>query len=130
MFSSACLSHSGIILHFKIDCDVLTDADWDIMAELIGMRNEFNQVVGIPRGGIPLAERLADFAVPQTKKKKRILIVDDVLTTGRSMEEYYARYKTPETKVRGVVLFARSRAYLPSWVDPVFQLHGIYADGC
>lgn len=129
MFESSFLSHSGIQLPFKIECDTLTTSDWDVLAELIASRIEhFNEVHGIPRGGLPLAERLESYCKPQIKKKRRILIVDDVLTTGASMEDYRMRFQRPETKVKGVVVFARSRGHLPDWVEPVFLLAGCFAD--
>ena len=128
LFSPAFISHSGILLPFKVECDCFTEEDWDIIADLIGNRIEFNEVHGIPRGGLLLAERLVEYAKPQTKKKRRVLIVDDVLTTGASMQEYYDKLKTDETKVKGVVVFARSRSHLPAWVSPVFLLHGEFAD--
>ena len=53
------------------------------------------------------------------------LIVDDVLTTGRSMKEMYkwCKKNTSEGKlfgVKGIVLFTRGKC--PRWVTPVFQL--------
>lgn len=129
MFEPRFISHSGVMLPFKIECDALTFADWDVLAELIASRVEnFNEVHGIPTGGFLLAERLVDYCVPQTKKRRRILIVDDVLTTGASMEAYRMRFQRPETKVKGVVVFARSSRHLPNWVEPVFLLRGVFAD--
>jgi hypothetical protein len=128
MFKPSFVSHSGVLLPFKIDCDGFTKEDWDIIADIIGTRVEFNEVHGIPRGGLLLAERLVEYAKPQTKKKRRVLIVDDVLTTGASMLKAYDKHKKDDNKVKGVVVFARSRAHLPAWVSPVFLLHGEFAD--
>lgn len=128
MFDKAFVSHSGILLPFKLECDALTDTDWDILANLIGHRLEFNEVIGIPRGGLSLSERLQHYCIPQTKKKRRILIVDDVLTTGNSMEKYRNKFQAPDNKIKGCVVFARSRRHLPNWVSPIFLLYGEFTD--
>jgi hypoxanthine phosphoribosyltransferase len=128
LFKPSFMSHSGILLPFKLELESLDHEDWDILADLISNHIDFNEVHGIPRGGLLLAERLVEYAKPQTKKKRRVLIVDDVLTTGASMQEYYDKLKTGDNKVKGVVVFARSRAHLPAWVSPVFLLHGEFAD--
>jgi hypoxanthine phosphoribosyltransferase len=122
------ISHSGILLPFKIECAAFDDEDWGILADIIGNNMDFNEVVGIPRGGLQLAEHLQEFVKPQTKKKRRILIVDDVLTTGASMCKAYDQCKKDDNKVKGVVVFARSRVHLPDWCDCVFLLHGAFAD--
>jgi len=69
-----------------------------------------------PRLGIAL-QKYVD------KDAKNHLIVDDVLTTGRTIEE--ARYSTwaenPKNgDVFGVVIFARGKC--PDWVYPIFQM--------
>jgi orotate phosphoribosyltransferase len=46
------------------------------------------------------------------------LIVDDVLTTGKSMEEM--RKKHSNVLTIGVVLFARGKC--PKWVEPIFNM--------
>ena len=81
-------SHSGITLPFKIECDALNDADIDTLAFLIGGRYSFGSVYGVPTGG----ERLARALIPYITIGPR-LVVDDVLTTGNSMEQA----KTSET---------------------------------
>lgn len=45
------------------------------------------------------------------------VIVDDVLTTGESMEEMRLHYSS---RTIGVVLFARGKC--PDWVTPIFSL--------
>lgn len=102
------VTHSGLTLGWKIDCDALTDDDIECLAhvafnmlENIGFTDRFPmKYIGVPSGGIRLAEALnrhygADGGEP--------FIVDDVLTTGssmmRSMEQHGA--------TRGLVIFAR-----------------------
>ncbi len=128
MFKSSYTSKSGIDLPFKINCQSLTDQEWEILAELIGNRIDFNEVYGASSGGLPLALRLVPFISPQMKKKRRILLVDDVLTTGATMESQRSLRQSHDVKVKGVVVFARSRSHLPDWISPIFLLHGEFAD--
>lgn len=107
--------HSGRRSRWKIDCDGLTAADWQTLAlmvwELVG---PFSSVVGVPRGGLPLAEAL----LPYRAEAGPHLIVDDVLTTGASLAEFRQACSAPQ--VIGAVVFARGRC--PGWVRPLFQL--------
>lgn len=110
--------HSGIESNWKIDCDALTQEDWETIALLMVTAlpiKPFNEVVGVPRGGQLLAEALE----PYRSGQGPLLIVDDVLTTGESMEavrETFLGYKS-----QGAVVFARGRC--PSWVHPLFVLN-------
>lgn len=105
---------SGLQSVWKIDCDALTDDDWQCLAWLVAKRLmiQFGQVLGVPRGGLKLAEALVPYAT-----EGPLLIVDDVLTTGRSMEIF----KKDWPDCIGVVVFARERC--PSWVTPLFWLN-------
>lgn len=102
--------HSGDIGHWKIECDALTDADIECLAYMLSERlPRFGWVRGIPRGGLRLAA-----AMEQYVTHGPVLVVDDVLTTGASMEE--AR---TESSI-GAVIFARGEC--PSWITPLFSL--------
>lgn len=103
-------SHSGLRLPDKIDCDALTEADWATNAAWVATRMKFGKVIGIPSGGLPFAKALERYAT-----EGPTLIVDDVLTTGRSMEE--ARREHPDAL--GVVLFSRT-AEVPRWITARF----------
>lgn len=103
-------SHSGLSLPFKIECDALTDADIDTLAFLISGRYSFGSVYGVPTGG----ERLAKALTPYITSGPR-LVVDDVLTTGKSMKQA----KTSETDI-GVVIFSRGIS-VPAWIKPIFR---------
>lgn len=92
--------HSGGEGHFKIECDGLTDEDWATLAFIVSRHFTFSKVVGVPRGGLKFAEALA----PYVSDDGPTLIVDDVLTTGRSMEEARAQIGPVSF---GVVAFAR-----------------------
>jgi len=105
--------HSGNVSNIKIDCDALTDADIETLAEIICNRWVVSDVIGVPSGGLRLSEAILRRVVPTGHR----LIVDDVLTTGTSMEK--ARKKSGWNSAIGVVVFARGRC--PSWVTPLFD---------
>lgn len=108
------IMHSGEESNFKIECDALTLADWDTIAYLIAKRVSFVNAIGVPQGGLKFAE-----ALKKHKSSGPLLIVDDVLTTGRSMAKMQAHYY--QYNIIGIVLFARGRC--PDWITPIFQMN-------
>jgi hypothetical protein len=105
------VSHSGLLLPFKIDCDALTDTDLGTLAAAIARRvGQFSAVHGIPRGGTRLAYALTQYCTGSIDDP--LLIVDDVLTTGASMEEAH------RSNTIGAVIFARGP--IPDWITPLF----------
>jgi len=110
------ISHSGKKLDFKIECDFLTDADLNVFAHIILKKYNFSNVIGIPRGGVRLSNLLKHH---QNSESKHILIVDDVLTTGDSMEKMRSKF-IDKSNIKGVVMFSRGKT--PNWIDPIFQL--------
>ena len=114
------VSHSGMRLPFKIDCDALSDEDIECIAEILASKVDFGVVEGISTGGDRLAEALEKYA--RWEAPFQILIVDDVLTTGRSMERKKAGQppQVHEDDIIGFVIFARGT--LPSWVGAVFRM--------
>jgi len=104
--------HSGQSSTWKINCDALTDSDIAALAYLIARQISFADVVGIPEGGTRLASALEQY---RSKSSDITLIVDDVLTTGASMETM--RTKHPGSL--GIVIFARGK--LPIGVGALFQ---------
>lgn len=107
-------SHSGLLLPFKIDCDALTDGDLDTLAAAIARRvRAFRSALGVPRGGVRLADALRPYAAGV--RTYPFLIVDDVLTTGKSMEE--ARDRAGANSI-GAVIFARGPCL--EWITPLF----------
>lgn len=118
--------HSGGQGHFKIECDGLTDGEVATFAYLIADRcSPFDYVAGIPRGGVRIANALDQYRRAEVPGQKlRLLIVDDVWTTGGSMRterDMWLKYDVwkPEQLV-GAVMFARSP--VDDWVCPIFQM--------
>ncbi len=104
---------SGAKAKWKIECDALDQTDWDALAEMIAsIVGPFSSVEGVPRGGLLLAECLGSRMVGTG----RHLIVDDVLTTGSSME----RLRKFHPDAIGAVVFARGPC--PSWIKALFQM--------
>ena len=110
---------SGGELPFKIECDALTRADYDTLAEIVAMQHIFSEVHGVPRGGVPFADSLR----PYCSRQGRVLIVDDVLTTGGSMERFRSRLGLRNDQVIGAVIFDRSGGQCPDWIKPIFTLN-------
>lgn len=115
------VANSELILDFKIECDALSDEDIETLAYMISEKYYFSDVFGVPRGGDRLADALKKYI---NSKHGKILLVDDVLTTGGSMErrreELLKEDEYDEDYIFGIVVFARKRC--PDWITPVFQL--------
>lgn len=118
-------SSAGLELSWKIECDALTDEDIETLAHAVHEKMgaiHFRKVVSVPRGGDRLAGALGKYLDPNGG---RVLIVDDVLTTGASMERARnaeLRY-TSGVQISGVVIFSRV-AWPPSWIYPIFRMTG------
>ena len=91
------ISHAGNPLSWKIECDALTDDDWACIAHMIVEQETrpFSKVVGIPNGGKKLEKALQPYINEDMYKNAigvwtphRLLIVDDVWTTGTSFKEF------------------------------------------
>ena len=114
-------SHSGLDLSWKIEMDALSDPEWfTIKKMIIELTPPFKEAVGIPQGGTKLGDLLNEHGTG--KEEDPICIVDDVLTTGESMEYFltqYQRNRRPFTVI-GWVVFARGQC--PGWVTSLFQM--------
>ena len=117
-------SHSGRKLKWKIECDALNEEDLESLAKLISSKFKFRNVVGIPTGGIRLAKKLKEY---EDKTSNSLLIVDDVLTTGKSMKEEKKKFKGKFYVIIGVVIFSRTTKY-PRWIHPIFVLNKKFKD--
>lgn len=104
--------NSGEQSNFKIECDAFVDEDWTTLAWLLAERlPPFGKVEGVPRGGVRLAKALEEYA----RHSDTLLIVDDVWTTGGSME----RHRAGRDAI-GAVVFARKP--VAKWVIPLFTM--------
>ena len=112
--------HSGDIGHYKIEFDAMTDDDVEALAYMIAESTAFSEVVGVPSYN---GNRLAEALRPYAKNHPAILIVDDVLTTGASMNQTRDQAKEfyGDIPIIGVVVFARQRP-TESWIRPLFQM--------
>ena len=111
--------HSGGQLHWKIEMDALDGAEWKCIARMI-MEHEtrpFQAAIGIPRGGLKLSGYLNEYSTQNPKDP--YLIIDDVLTTGGSMEEFKEEH-FKNKKVVGWVVFSRTKPV--EWIRSLFQM--------
>jgi len=116
--------HSGGLAHWKIEFDEYSEEDVETFAWLIAEkakqmmgedRTGIREVYGIPSGGSLLEQKF----IPYLDKWGTLrLIVDDVLTTGASMEE--AKIQKGWSDAIGIVIYARGE--YPSWVKPIFAM--------
>jgi hypothetical protein len=94
------ISHAGIPMSWKIECDAKSDEEWITLAKMIRdtERRPWRQAVGIPRGGVALGKALDAYSTGNPDHP--IMIADDVYTTGTSFiefkEEFYADVATME----------------------------------
>ena len=114
-------SHSGLDLSWKIEMDALSDPEWFTIKKMIMEYSPpFREAIGIPEGGIKLGGLLNEHATGN--EEDPVCIVDDVLTTGESMEYFLTQYKRNRRPFMAIgwVVFARSPC--PQWVKPLFQM--------
>ena len=119
-------SSAGLDLKWKIECDAISDDEWKCIATMIMERTRpFKRVVGIPRGGIKLAQELDKYSTGYYHDP--VCIVDDELTTGNSMKKYREDIEKNKSKDEpmisrpiGWVVFARGEC--PMWINPLFQM--------
>ena len=106
----------GQELNWKIDCDSLTQGDFDAIADIaVTKLPAFSKVVGVPRGGIFLAQSLNKYC---SKEATITLVVDDVWTTGHSMKTFVADHQI--NNWNGFVIF--SRGVLSPNIECLFNL--------
>ena len=107
------ISHAGLPLTWKVECDALTENDYKALAKIVSEKIEFRDVKGIPRGGIPFEKALKKYS--SHKDSDPLLICDDVYTTGTSMREVY------EDGAIGIVVFARNKIS-DDWIKAIWQI--------
>ena len=108
---------SGAETDWRINAEALDASSIATIACMIADRvGPFCAVRGIPTGGEPLAKALE----PYRSDEGPLLIVDDVFTTGASMEEYRNYVGVIDTAF--YVIFDRSGGPRPSWVKALWTL--------
>ena len=118
-------SHAGLDLSWKIEMDALSENEWKCIAHMIiELSQPFQAAIGIPRGGLKLSGYLHEYSTQNPADP--YLIVDDVMTTGGSMEEYKKEHFN-DKYVIGWVVFARSK--VPIWCDALFRMPYREPDG-
>jgi orotate phosphoribosyltransferase len=109
---------SGAKSRWKIECDALTMDDWEGLAAMaMEFLPPFRLVLGVPRGGVPLAKCLGKHARLDAGPT---LVVDDVWTTGGSMKRFIEQHLSYPPQVFGLVAFARNP--VEPWVTALFQM--------
>lgn len=115
--------HSGARSRWKIECDSLSNEDLRGLARMAQeILPPFGEVEGVPTGGLRFATKLLPYGRSwqnweEEKGDLPVLIVDDVLTTGNSMEEQRAG-----REAIGLVIFARGPC--AQWIRPIFKMMG------
>ena len=100
------ISHAGLQLAWKIECDAITTDEWRCLAKMIMdyQKGPFSRAEGIPRGGVPLGEALNEYGTGNPHHP--VLIADDVYTTGTSFREYIEEHYKDQHVIQWCV-FAR-----------------------
>ena len=101
------ISHAVLKLPWKIECDALSKDEWRALALMIMDYQErpFSKAVGIPRGGIPLAEALDEYSTRSIDDP--VLVADDVYTTGTSFRQFVSE-NYPNSEIIQWCVFART----------------------
>ncbi len=119
--------HSGGVSQLKFELDKFTISDWEAIAYLASRVFKFQYVVGIPTGGMRLAQAMAKYATNDPDDP--VALVDDVWTTGGSMRS--AHEEIMETlplhkqlkAARGIIgVIAIARSYVDEWVHPFLTM--------
>ena len=107
------ISHAGLPLTWKVECDALSEGDYEALAKIVSEKIKFKDVVGIPRGGIPFENALKQYS--SNDENDPLLICDDVYTTGTSMREVY------QEGAIGIVVFARNEIK-DDWIKAIWHM--------
>lgn len=106
---------SGRRSSWKVECDALGPSDWETLALVADdrLRLRFRLAVCVPSGGAPLARAMRQYE----RRDGPVLICDDVLTTGESMQRELDRFGPDSI---GLVAFARGP--VPERVSAIWTL--------
>lgn len=124
---------SGMRSSLKIECDALTDADWKTLATaaFAGYGGAWGEAVGVPRGGLTLARYLNEFSMTREEAAEReiysyvdVLVVDDVVTTGKSLSGLARAYRKQGKSVDMMAAFSRGMPYIDLRVSCMITMAG------
>jgi hypoxanthine phosphoribosyltransferase len=104
-------------LPWVFDYGALTIDDYQEIARLICWKFAFSEVHSGHRGGC----RLVNFLRPHCEAGYPVLIVDDVLVTGRAMAVARRQFGADGKPVIGIVILARGKC--PDWVWPILSVN-------
>lgn len=114
--------HSGGMSTWKIDCDALSDKDWDTLAIMaVEILPPFGRVIGIPKGGLKFADALRAHCTLGDPT----LIADDVVTTGRSMRDMRFDIQEKDAyqrEIYGIAVFSRGDPTYWYWLKSIFMM--------
>lgn len=100
------------VMPWRISCDQLSTDDWQCLALMLTeMISPFGFVEAASSGGQPFADALSKHVSTGPH-----LIVNDVLVTGRSMEEARKGRRS-----LGAVVFSTGPV-VPGWITPIFRM--------
>lgn len=119
--------HSGDKSWWKINCDAFKGQE-AILARMIWEKlfpmDHYEQVIHPESRSESIVHSLAkELRKDCWKTSVNILLIDDVLTTGKSMEELKATINQEQYFVHGVVIFDRSSGKCPDWIKPLFTVN-------
>ena len=105
------ISHAGLPLSWKLECDAISSDEWKCIAKMIMdyQTQSFRIAIGIPRGGVVLGHWLNEYASGDAKDP--VLVADDVYTTGTSFKEYCEKYYPNEEVYKWCVFARRTPEY-------------------
>lgn len=123
--------HSGGKSDWIVDCAAgLTQGDYEGLATMAMLRLRrlgvrFTHTVGVPRGGVEFAMHMSRHCSPMEMDdyghaQSHLLIVDDVFTTGSSMQEMRRIQGAGYDSVHGLVIFCRAALLLPEWCTAIW----------
>ena len=64
------ISHAGLPLTWKVECDALTNKDYEALAKIVSEKMTFRDVKGIPRGGIPFENALKQYCTNKRNRRR------------------------------------------------------------
>jgi len=104
---------------YKLVCDQFIADNVEALAWMLRqLAGPYGSVAGIPRGGLSLAAAMEKYR--DRSLERTLLLVDDVITTGGSLNRERERLAGQYDHIIGVAVF--SRGPLPSWVSAMFEM--------